>query len=307
MTWWRMFDPEPRGVFPVETGEAESWNVDRWGVFWTVNAFDGPRRVQNLRAIRAWAVDIDEGDKASQARRIQAAPLLPSLVVETKRGYQAYWRAKLGARSEHWNALVLERLVPYFGADKNARDLCRILRVPGYFHWKNPEEPFLVRQVFALDVAYTEQQLAEAFPWVASRELHQEQLAEAQRQERAAVRQAAIAAGRAPTQTLWDAIWHLDQREALARLSGSSVVDGQRYAFRRTSRGRHNILVDGKGSSCFVDENGRIGSLSGGGPTVVQWCRWLGKGYVEIIAALKLAFPELAAVDERAQQLRRAS
>lgn len=302
--WFRMFDAEPRGVFPVESGDAEHWNVDGWGIFATLNEFrGGQRRKENLEQIRAWAVDIDDGEKSAQAARIQSAPLLPSLVVETKRGYQAHWFAKPGAKAAHWDALVLERLVPYFGADKNARDLCRILRVPGYLHWKDPANPFAVRRVFQLDVSYTEQQIANAFPWHASRERHQEHLAEAQRrahvEAREKARQAAIAAGRVPTQSLWDAIWELDQREALTRLSGSSIVDGQSYTFRRTGRNRFNILVDGKGSSCFIDEAGKIGSLSGGGPSVVAWCRWLGKGYPEIIAALKGAFPHLVEIDER--------
>ena len=304
MTWFRMYDPEPRGVFAVEPGEAEHWNVDGWGVFATLNSFaGGVRRKENLQRIRAWAVDIDEGEKAAQAKRLLDAPLLPSRIVETKRGYQAHWFAKSGAVAAHWDAIVLERLVPYFGADKNARDLCRILRVPGFFHWKDPANPFLVKRVWKLEVAYTEQQIAQAFPWQASRERHQEQLADAQRrahvEAREKARQAAAAAGRVPSQSLWDAIYDLDQREALTRLSGTSIVDGQSYTFRRASRGHYNILVDGDGCSCFVDGNGRIGSMSGGGPTVVQWCKWLGKGYPEIIAALKAAFPHLVEIDEQ--------
>lgn len=305
--WYRMFDAEPRGVFAVEPGEAEHWNVDGWGIFRSVNEFrDGKRRKENLVAIQAWAVDIDDGTKADQAKRIQSAPLLPSLVVETKRGYQAHWFAKTGAVAAHWDAIVLERLVPYFGADKNARDLCRILRVPGFFHWKDPANPFLVKQVFKLDVTYTEQQIAHAFPWRANRERHQEQLAAAQRratiEARDKQRQAELAAGRVPTQSLWDAIWNLDHREVLERLSGSSIVNGEHYTFRRGSHGNLNIDVNGRGSSCFIGAEGRIGSQDDGGPTIVQWCKWLGKGYPEIIAALKDVFPHLAEIDERNQK-----
>lgn len=305
MSWYRMFDPAPKGVFPIEPCDAESWNTNQCGIFATLNEFDGPRRKENLVKIKAWAVDIDEGDKAVQARRIQSAPLLPSLVVETKRGYQAHWYAKPGARAEHWDALVLERLVPYFGADKNARDLCRILRVPGYFHWKDPENPFLIRTAFRLDVAYTERQLAEAFPWVASRERHREHLAEAKKAEFAARRKASPETALESSETLWDAIWALDQREVLSRLSGQPIVNGEVYKFLRTSRGRWNVYVDGRGTGCFVDESGRIGSMSGGGPTIVQWCRWMGKSYVEIIAAMKAAFPELAEIDERNRRAKR--
>ena len=308
---YRMLDDPKasKAAIPLrDADEADYWNgpEHRFGVFATLNSFAGKRRKENLRRIRAWAVDIDEGEKSVQAKRLLDAPLLPSRIVETKRGYQAHWFALPGAVAEHWNAIVLERLVPYFGADKNARDLCRILRVPGYFHWKDPANPFLIKRVFKLNVAYTEQQIANAFPWHANLERHQEQLGEAQRratiEARDKQRQADLAAGRVPTQSLWDAIVELDQREVLARLSGTSIVNGESYTFRRVSDGNYNIFVDGKECSCFVDARGRIGSMSDGGPTIVQWCKWLGKGYPEILAALKDAFPHLAEIDERNQK-----
>ena len=40
---------------------AIEWNRKGWGIFWTVNDFDGPRRIVNLRTFNAWAVDIDDG------------------------------------------------------------------------------------------------------------------------------------------------------------------------------------------------------------------------------------------------------
>ncbi|HEY6180096.1 MAG TPA: DNA-primase RepB domain-containing protein, partial [Kofleriaceae bacterium] len=210
MTWYRMSDNErgERPAIPCSRDDAEYYNdpARQFGIFATVNEFNGPRRKDRLVRIRAWAIDIDAGTKEQMRAKLLASPLVPSLIVETKRGYQAYWVAKPPAQAEHWNAIVLERLVPRFGADKNARDLCRILRVPGYYHLKDPSDPFLVRVAWRHRVSYSERQMAEAFAWVgdpvAQRQAHDEARREAEREIREHAKQGAIAAGLAPTESL---------------------------------------------------------------------------------------------------------
>lgn len=313
MTWFRMSDrpeAESRAAIPVSRDDASRWNTPElgFGIFATVNSFDGPRRKEHLRKINAWAVDMDDGTKDAMRAKLHRSPLIPSMIVETKRGYQAYWRAADG-KPEHWNAIVLERLVPFFGADKNARDLCRILRVPGYLHLKDPSSPFRVRTVYRWDVSYTERELAEAFAWVPNRAEHDRQLTDAQRvAERAAheaARQAAIAMGEIPTETLWEAVWNLDCEEGLRRLSGHWAVGGEQYKFIRTGRGNLNIYVNGKSSSCFIDGDKRIGSLSGGGPTLAQWLRWFRHDWKAVVAILKEIFPQLVETNEAARKGRR--
>ncbi len=280
--WYRMCDAKPNGVMPVTRDEAPRWNAKGFGIFWTVNWFKTPeRRIENLERIAAWAVDMDSGSKTEQEKRLMDGPLVPTYVVETKRGYQAYWGAKDGEAS-NWNALVLERLVPYFGADANARDLARILRVPGFNHCKDPADPFPVREVWRQSVGYTEQQLFEAFPATPARTAHEATACAVRRQ---------VATGA----TFWDRLWALDCREALARISGHSAVSGETFTFRRTSKGAHNVYVNGKGTSCWVDQNGRIGSLDRGGPTMYQWIAWYRNlsHPRDIVAVLKQVFPEL--------------
>lgn len=309
---YRMSDQPDANKAAIRTthDEAHRWNTPElgFGIFATVNSFDGPRRKENLTSINAWAVDMDEGTKRQMHDKLLASPLVPSVIVETKRGYQAYWAAVDG-KAEHWNAIVLERLVPHFGSDANARDLCRILRVPGFLHLKDPADPFKVRCVWKHMVRYSERQIAEAFPWVANKAEHQRHLDEAQRaaereaKERA--RQAAIAMGQIPTETLWDAIWNLDCEEGLSRLSGNWAVNGEKYTFRRTTRGNLNLFVDGKSSSCFIDANKRIGSLDGGGPTLVQWLRWFKHDWKVVVAVLKEIFPQLVDIDDAAKKAKR--
>lgn len=280
-TLYRMYDPAPAGVIEVSPTEAQAWNKRAFGIFWTVNSFHGPRRIENLKRINAWAVDMDKGTKAEMRARLESKHgLVPSRVVETKRGYQAYWFAK-DAKPEHWNAIVLDRLVPFYGADRNARDLARILRVPGYLHCKDPASPFLVRTVHEYDVWYTTEQIALRYP--VSQRILQDRAKHKQAQEEAGI----------SSDPLWDRIFHLDCEQALTSLSGTGVVSGEHYTFCPTRRGTSNIFVDGKGTSCWIDANGRIGSLDRGGPTIAQWLRWFGHSWGEVLQILQQFFPAL--------------
>ncbi len=279
MMLYRMHDVDNRGCFLIRPGEnPHQWQKSGHGIFWTVNEFkNGVRRIDHMTRLRAWAVDMDEGTKSEQRARLHRSPVEPSLIVETNRGYQAYWNAK-DAKPEHWNAIVLGRLVPFFGADKNARDIARILRAPGYLHLKDPTKPFLVKEVHRCEVAYTEQQVASRFPAEVKPEPVQR-----------AMREAKFSG----SDDFWDQVYHLDCEEALLRLSGHPAVGGERYSFRQMANGNRNIFVDGKGTSCWVDRNGRIGSLAGGGPTVAQWLRWFKLDYPEAAKVIKDLFPQL--------------
>ncbi len=286
---WAMYDPDPRGVFPVANGrEAERLNRERNGIFRTLNRFDGPRRMDNLVAIEAWSVDLDDGTKEEQLERIKASPLVPSSVVETRNGYHVHFAAKEGT-ADGWPRVMEERLIPFFGADRNAKDIARILRVPGFFWWKDPENPFPVRRVHRWDVAYTEQQMLEAFP-VDPAIVEAKERAEADaRRIRSEVRFSGDSSG----DSFWRRVIELDCLDALQALSGHWLVNGEQYTFRRTRSGTHNIRVNGKGSSCWVDASGRIGSKTNGGPSIVRWCAWLGHSYRDIARGLKEVFSGL--------------
>jgi hypothetical protein len=310
MQLYRMHDaPDAsKAAVPVSREEANAWNTPErgMGIFWTVNTFENAvRRKEHLVRINAWAIDMDEGTKDEMAAKLRRSPLVPTAIVETKRGYQAYWAAKDG-QAAHWNALVLERLVPHFGSDKNARDLCRILRAPGFLHLKDPANPFKCRTVWKHEVAYTERQLADAFAWSPNLAEHKRAHEAAKRAEQAkAPRPSSPDAGM--SESLWEAIYRLNARDTLERLSGHWAVGGESYSFRQNSNGKANLFVGGKGTSCFVDENGHIGSLSGGGPTPAQWLKWYGHDWKRVIEILKEVHPHLADIDEANRKARRSA
>ena len=282
MTWFRLHDSEPgSGMVELAPRDAERWNGKGWGIFATVQKFNGPRRKENLERIRAWAIDLDEGTKAEQRERIQRSPLEPSSIVETKNGYHVYWYA-IDGKAEHYRGL-LDRLVAFFGADKNARDLARVLRVPGFLHLKDPADPFLVKHVHGPNTsrAYTERQMVAYFPATEdeSRERH-----------RASRPEFPTADG----DGFWEQVYNLDCADGLERLSGMACVNGEKYEFRRCASGNLNIIVDGRGTSCWIDQNGRIGSKQNGGPTLYQWLRWYRNTPGECARILKDIYPHLA-------------
>ena len=263
----------------VRVADAHEENKRGFGIFWTVNEFDGPRKIANLKHINAWALDIDVGTKEEQLAKIKSG-LVPSMVIESKRGFHIYFRAK-DAKPEHWNAIMLDRLVPFYGADKNARDLARILRAPGYYHMKDPANPFLIEKVWEQNVGYTERQIDYFYP-----------LPEATKEARQAfdeLKKEFKTTGDA----FWDRVWELDCEFALERLSGTDAVFGEVFEFKRNASGTKNIYVNGKSTSCWVDASGRIGSLSKGGPTIFQWLKWYGRDGKKVLELMKGAFPEL--------------
>jgi hypothetical protein len=266
------------GTRLIKPEDAPRLNEQGFGIFWTVNDFKGRRTKDKLVKINAWAADIDAGTKAEMKARIESAPLVPTLVVETKRGYHVYWAAK-DAKPEHWKAIVWDRLVPYFGADKNAKDICRILRMPGFNHMKDPSDPFMIKTVWEHRVAYTEVQMASAFPSVISEETKRQDV-------RTIVRHGAHG------NSLWEKVWSLNCEEGLERLSGHSSVNGETYSFHMNSSGTKNIFVNGKPTSCWVDRDGKIGSFSGGGPHIGRWLNWYGLSWSEVARVIKEVFPE---------------
>jgi len=108
------------------------------------------RSKDNVEGCLTFLADMD-GDKAEGWRKLMESPILPSVVVETLRGWHAYW--PLNARCEvfMWER-IQSTMNEYFGADKAIKYASHSLRVPGSWHCKEMfkgGEPFFVRLVHA--------------------------------------------------------------------------------------------------------------------------------------------------------------
>jgi hypothetical protein len=136
------------------------------GIYITVNETNGRSR-QSKDIIRIRAVWQEDDDGYSGA-----FPLAPSIVVESSPGhFHRYWLI-----ADNWPtdekgradfASVMERMVESYGCDNSAKDISRVLRLPGFL-WRKKDKPdnkpFMVRIVEASEQRYTRNQIITAFP-----------------------------------------------------------------------------------------------------------------------------------------------
>lgn len=139
------------------------------GVYFSVNGTDGVgAKAENIVQVRTHYVDIDGlEDKRPVLEKLITAKLKPSAIVETKNGVHAYWYAKKQTPVDHkLYTRVQKGLIEAFGGDKSAKDIARVLRVPGTWHLKG--EPFLCRIVHQLPELltpyYTAEELLSEYP-----------------------------------------------------------------------------------------------------------------------------------------------
>lgn len=114
------------------------------GVFVTINETAGPsRKRQDITRLRALWRDNDTGDP-------RQLPIEPNVTVETSPGRSQDLILIDGAPldCDAWER-VQARIVEEYGSDPNAKDRSRVLKLPGFFHMKNPTAPHLVRIVHA--------------------------------------------------------------------------------------------------------------------------------------------------------------
>ena len=70
-------DGEKSAPFPISETDAPKLNAKGYAIYWAVNEFGQNRRINELKQIRAWYIEMD-GNKEAQLKRIQASPLIPS-------------------------------------------------------------------------------------------------------------------------------------------------------------------------------------------------------------------------------------
>lgn len=159
-----------------------------YGVFFSVNGFKGSvRQATELTNLNGFFADLDypqdmEDGNIPHAERVaeykrgvmedvigdamETGSILPTFIVETKNGYHLYWlfadpiflgtivdaegkpddtrRQNLLTKYSRVQSAIIER----YSGDPNAKDVCRVLRVPGTYHIKQPNDPFLCKLVF---------------------------------------------------------------------------------------------------------------------------------------------------------------
>lgn len=285
--WYKIHDSNEEiksteGMQQINFQDANKFNKLGYGIMMENNLFNGARKKENISRVLSWAVDLDEGTKQEQIIKIKKF-LIPSVVVESKRGYHCYWHTDdQEPDADSYRNFLDDYFLKPLCADRNALDVTRTFRTPHYYHMKNPSEKFFVKIVHDNDFVYDRKTIINRI------KLNSDRI------ERAAKRDAYMREMRTDGHgDLWAKIYEMNQMEALEVLSGCEDVDRESFNFKRTTRGKFNILVNGKGTSCFIDENGLIGSSKKGGPTIWQWLRFYGHNEKQIFQIVKKHFPGL--------------
>jgi hypothetical protein len=138
------------------------------GVFVTVNATDGRgRKRENVTGVRAVWQEADRGDEPP-------LPVEPHIEVESSPGRYHRYVLVEGVPLDEFDA-IQRCLVEHYGSDRNAADLSRVLRLPGFYHQKvkpaqgRTGEPYMVRIVHESGTQRLPwARLREAFPPVVS-------------------------------------------------------------------------------------------------------------------------------------------
>lgn len=149
----------------IDDPQLQQLNNAGAGVYVTINetALKGRRTADNIRRVRTI---FQEDDHAYTGQ----FPIEPSVVVESSPGHfhrywliAGEWAADEAGRRDFRG--VIERMIANYGSDPGAKDISRVLRLPGFLNRKRAE-PFRVRiaKVHPQVRRYTRDEILRAFP-----------------------------------------------------------------------------------------------------------------------------------------------
>lgn len=118
-------------------GRLVDLNSRHHAIWVQINAATG-RKDSDVTRLRGYFIDIDEGDGSL----LLNSPEQPDIIVETSPGkYHGHWLTQ-GGPLEQFKTRQLA-LAARFGGDTTVCNLGRVMRLPGFVHWK--AKPFLSR------------------------------------------------------------------------------------------------------------------------------------------------------------------
>lgn len=138
------------------------------GLYFVVNS--GGDTDDEINRVNAFFVEIDDVPIEEQHAIYDAAPILPSIRVQTRKSVHAYWLLRDTCDIEEWCA-IQERLIDYFKSDSHIKNPSRLMRLPFFNHLSLDESGKLILKrvemvEFDQDRRYTVEQMCVAFPTV---------------------------------------------------------------------------------------------------------------------------------------------
>jgi|DEB0MinimDraft_6_1074348.scaffolds.fasta_scaffold49065_2 hypothetical protein len=256
---------------------AKELNKDGYAIYQTVNTFEEYRRETHLKKLNYFYVEFDDCNKLDQAMRLK--PFLePTKIIESKAGYHVYWEIEddLVKNEGKDRAIIiykaiLNQMVYHFNSDDAVKDVTRILRVPGYYHQKNPEDPFMIKKVYQSKAKYLSHQFLTCLKPLPIKK-----------------KKKPTAKDDNASTEFWDKAHKFDVYEGLRRISGAPELGGEVIEVKN-----NQIWVNNKPTANWIDDDGFIGSHGGGGPNLSTWIKWYTGSWGETYKILVKYIPEL--------------
>ena len=252
-------------------------------IFFSVNPMEsGKRNRESIKKIQTWICDIDTWDKTEQLELINKAPLKPSLVVESNHWFHLYYLSDKDLTEEQFENGNWWLKNYYNGDPKVCKDTARVLRIPWYYHMKWEKFMVVYRRDLSSKTRYSYEEITESFP-----------------------NQTDTTPWRVKQRETYNKQWNkkdwfrtraneLNSRRMLEELSGTGWVSGDTITFKKNSRGTEQIYVNGKSTSCWIDEKDTIWSHDKGWPYWTDWLEWYWVvDWKELARYLKQKHPEL--------------
>jgi P4 family phage/plasmid primase-like protien len=147
------------GTIDELSPELHRLNQEGAGIFVTINEIKPgtSRKKENVTRVRALVLDLD----CVPLKPVLKSSLQPHIVVQTSPGKYHCWYFVDGCSLERFTELQVA-LARRFGGDLSVKDMPRVMRLPGFYHQKNPDKPFLVKAIHEnQNPAYLTQELIE--------------------------------------------------------------------------------------------------------------------------------------------------
>lgn len=101
------------------------------GWYFVVNT--GGNADADITRFNAFFVEIDDMPLDEQHQRFNAAPIQPSIRLETRKSVHTYWLLEGDCTEAEWRDMQA-RLIAYFGGDEKIKNPARVMRLPYFNH-----------------------------------------------------------------------------------------------------------------------------------------------------------------------------
>lgn len=128
----------------MQHDRVDELNKKGLGVFFMANESSTGHGQKDITAIKWIYIEMDDGSKLEQMKKIENSPIPPNMIIESKRSYHCYWRCDL--TQEQFDELG-SGMVYYFNSDPSFTRIGGVMRMPHFYHFKYPKEPFKITTI----------------------------------------------------------------------------------------------------------------------------------------------------------------